>query len=194
MILPSHLLSKHSRMESSPFSILTRRNMISFISQCFHGRLRGSSRALLRGKQSHLQSHASEKLAGQSHLCSRSSGNPQYSTTGVIHASYAYVHRPRNLQEDPPDVFHARQLSYPVMVTVYHMLECHGMDIIPLPDCEMSNVDSHISGAVGLQSIYDMGGEPGWCLFSIEVRNTYGLPFEVTFERHQEGARPLHWS
>lgn len=26
-----------------------------------------------------------------------------------------------------------------------------------------------------------------WCIFSIEVRNTYGLPFEVTFERDQEG-------
>ena len=29
---------------------------------------------------------------------------------------------------------------------------------------------------------------PGWCLFTIDVRNTYGLPFEVTFERIQEGA------
>lgn len=26
-----------------------------------------------------------------------------------------------------------------------------------------------------------------WCLFSIEVRNTYGLPFEVSFERTDEG-------
>jgi len=26
-----------------------------------------------------------------------------------------------------------------------------------------------------------------WCLFSIEVRNTYGLPFEVTFERMDKG-------
>ena len=25
------------------------------------------------------------------------------------------------------------------------------------------------------------------CLFSIEVRNTYGLPFEVAFERIDEG-------
>jgi len=28
-----------------------------------------------------------------------------------------------------------------------------------------------------------------WCLFSIEVRNTYGLPFEVTFERMDKGRR-----
>ena len=26
-----------------------------------------------------------------------------------------------------------------------------------------------------------------WCIFSVEVRNTYGLPFEVTFERDQPG-------
>ena len=26
-----------------------------------------------------------------------------------------------------------------------------------------------------------------WCIFSIEVRNTYGVPFEVTFERDQPG-------
>lgn len=26
-----------------------------------------------------------------------------------------------------------------------------------------------------------------WCLFSIEVRNTYGLPFDVAFERVDEG-------
>lgn len=26
-----------------------------------------------------------------------------------------------------------------------------------------------------------------WCLFSIEVRNTYGLPFDVVFERVDEG-------
>jgi len=28
-----------------------------------------------------------------------------------------------------------------------------------------------------------------WCLFSIEVRNTYGLPFEVTFDRVDKGRR-----
>jgi hypothetical protein len=31
------------------------------------------------------------------------------------------------------------------------------------------------------------GEDQGWCLFSIEVRNTYGLPFEVIFERIDEG-------
>jgi len=31
-----------------------------------------------------------------------------------------------------------------------------------------------------------LGNETGWCLFSVEVRNTYGLPFEVSFERIQQ--------
>ena len=26
-----------------------------------------------------------------------------------------------------------------------------------------------------------------WCIFCVEVRNTYGLPFEVSFERVQSG-------
>lgn len=32
----------------------------------------------------------------------------------------------------------------------------------------------------------DVEGE-GWCLFSIDVRNTYGSPFEVTLKRVQKG-------
>ena len=28
--------------------------------------------------------------------------------------------------------------------------------------------------------------EEGWCLFSIDVRNTYGLPFEVSLDRVQQ--------
>jgi hypothetical protein len=86
-------------------------------------------------------------------------------------------------------VFHARQLSYPVMVTVYDMLECSGMDVLPSPCYGMS----HTSGGnventgVARHSILQATEETGWCLFSVEVRNTYGLPFDVTFERLQEG-------
>ena len=31
--------------------------------------------------------------------------------------------------------------------------------------------------------------EEGWCLFSIDVRNTYGLPFEVSLDRVQQGEK-----
>lgn len=37
------------------------------------------------------------------------------------------------------------------------------------------------------RSLLDVGDIADWCLFSIEVRNTYGSPFEVTFDRDQEG-------
>ncbi|KAJ7709879.1 TRAPP II complex [Mycena rosella] len=101
-------------------------------------------------------------------------------TNGTIHVSYSYVHRPVASLDLSPQVFHTRQLSYPVMVTVYHMLECHGMDILPFP--------SHPLELDQEQPETDVfGNEAGWCLFSVEVRNTYGLPFEVSFERIQQG-------
>ena len=101
-----------------------------------------------------------------------------YSTNGSIYISYACS---RNaLHADPPvDIFYTRQLTYPVLVTVYHMLECYDMDILSYP---------------GLNDRFGLGcpsrGESEdqqLCLFSIEVRNAYGLPFEVTFERIDEG-------
>lgn len=33
--------------------------------------------------------------------------------------------------------------------------------------------------------------EEGWCLFSIDVRNTYGLPFEVSLDRTQQSEETL---
>ncbi|KAF8921247.1 TRAPP II complex [Mucidula mucida] len=98
-------------------------------------------------------------------------------TNGTIYATYACVDRGL---EVTPDVFHTRQLSYPLMVTVYRMLECQSMDIHPYP-----------SNAVGSPSIHD---HADWCLFSVEVRNSYGAPFEVTIERTQEGEPPASTS
>lgn len=106
------------------------------------------------------------------------------SNHGTIHFSYAYIHRPRATSE--AEVFHIRQLTYPVMVTVYHMLECHGMDILPFSR-HLSELDGQ--SARMLRDELNIDDETGWCLFSIEVRNTYGLPFDVTFERVQEGGQ-----
>ncbi|KAJ7343441.1 TRAPP II complex [Mycena albidolilacea] len=103
-------------------------------------------------------------------------------TTGTIHVSYSYVHRSTTSLDPSPQVFHTRQLSYPVMVTVYHMLECQGMDILPFP-----SVPSELDEEQGEPDEHYLGNEAGWCLFSVEVRNTYGLPFEVSFERVQQG-------
>lgn len=62
-------------------------------------------------------------------------------------------------------------------VTVYHMLECHDMNIMPLD--ALSNISDEL-----LQKNAD---PHEWCLFSVEVRNTYGSPFEVAFDRTQRG-------
>lgn len=62
-------------------------------------------------------------------------------------------------------------------VTVCHMLECHDMSVMPLD--AFSNINDDI-----LQKASD---PHEWCLFSIEVRNTYGLPFEVTFDSTRQG-------
>ncbi|THH16357.1 hypothetical protein EW146_g4275 [Bondarzewia mesenterica] len=112
-------------------------------------------------------------------------------TSGTIHMSYGYVHRKQETLQQPPDVFHTRRLSYPVLVTVYHMLECHKMDIGPFrPGIYSADDEDEPRNEPGRarKALLRVSEEDGWCLFSIDVRNTYGLPFEVTFERVQEGA------
>ncbi|KAI0720991.1 TRAPP II complex [Cerioporus squamosus] len=116
-------------------------------------------------------------------------------TSGAIHASYACVRRPQETLQEPPKVFHTRQLSYPVLVTVYHMLECHAMDILSysgatttLPPSASDDTDETMPEARARKALLHVGDIADWSIFSIEVRNTYGLPFEVTFERRQEGA------
>ena len=72
------------------------------------------------------------------------------------------------------------------MVTVFDMLECHGMDILPFP--LKSSRNGNASHGTRLQiDEYHNDDEGSWCLFSIKVRNTYGLPFQVSLERVQEG-------
>lgn len=97
-----------------------------------------------------------------------------------------YAHTRSTLEANPPtEVFHTRQLSCPVLVTVYHMLECYDMNIISCADLHGRTGTSEDDGSFAEDEGDESDG--GWCLFSIEVRNTYGLPFEVTFERNIEG-------
>lgn len=118
------------------------------------------------------------------------------SSSGAINVSYAYVRRSEEApQAKPPDVFYTRQLSYPVLVTVYHMLECHAMDILSYWNASAvvtRSDDAHeeLAEARARKALLNVGDIADWCLFSIEVRNAYGLPFEVTFERDQESACP----
>lgn len=114
------------------------------------------------------------------------------SSTGAVHISYSYIHRRQTTLQEPQDVFHTRQLSYPVLVTVYHMLECHSMDIMPYsPDAvaelmaQLEETEHHTVAT--RRALLNVSDVMDWCLFSVEVRNSYGLPFEVTFERDQPG-------
>jgi len=111
-------------------------------------------------------------------------------TSGAVHLSYAYIHRHQEmLEEKPSDVFHTRQLSYPVVVTVYHMLECHAMDISPYSRvtafASTTQDDDDSPAGRARRALFDVDDVADWCLFSVDVRNTYGSPFEVTFERKE---------
>jgi len=77
-----------------------------------------------------------------------------------------------------------RQVSYPLMVTVYHMLECSSMDILAFPSYSHSHRGNKQTDEVKYLNVEE---ETGWCLFSIEVRNSYGSPFDVTLVRAQKG-------
>ncbi|CCM02371.1 uncharacterized protein FIBRA_04466 [Fibroporia radiculosa] len=112
-------------------------------------------------------------------------------TSGAVHVSYAYIDR-HEVPDKSLDIFHSRQLSYPVVVTVYHMLACHAMDIL-----SFSAITNYASSMLtaddpvalerewGQKGVWNVDDAADWCLFTVDVRNTYGLPFEVTFERSQ---------
>jgi hypothetical protein len=65
------------------------------------------------------------------------------------------------------------------------------MDLLPFDGVESHDSDEEEETNRSRRSLLNVGDEAGWCLFSIDARNTYGLPFEVTFERDQEGATIL---
>jgi hypothetical protein len=109
----------------------------------------------------------------------------KFSAHGTIHISYSLVNREHDEQVPTSEVFYTRQLSYPVTVTVYHMLECHDMSLMSMVDVDCDIADWAGNSVTQIFSEVDDSAE--WCLFAIDVRNTYGLPFEVTFKREQAG-------
>jgi trafficking protein particle complex subunit 9 len=58
------------------------------------------------------------------------------------------------------------------------------MDILPLSICDHEAENPPLNKRQEL--LKDVEAD-GWCLFSIDIRNTYGLPFELTLERVQKG-------
>lgn len=115
------------------------------------------------------------------------------SAHGTVHIAYSQVNREHEEQVPAPEVFYTRQLSYPVTVTVYHMLECHDLRLMPMVDVNYDDLGSGASHSV-IHLLPEIDDPAEWCMFAIDVRNTYGLPFEVTFEREQAGKLriPIH--
>jgi hypothetical protein len=109
-------------------------------------------------------------------------------TDGLIRIDYGYVNR-------PTEVFHTRQLAFPVLFTVYSTLECYGLDLITLradkPKKALANGTSGTATAAGglgqfapsasdeLRSV--LTTDINSVLLCVNVRNVYSVPFEVAF-------------
>jgi hypothetical protein len=107
------------------------------------------------------------------------------STNGTIQISYS------NSRKDsltPSDIFYTRQVIYPVLVTVYNTLECLDMDILPLTSTGLQSIglDMMTQTEEWRSQLETLSGD-GWCIFTVNVRNTYGIPFEVTFKHNKDG-------
>jgi hypothetical protein len=111
------------------------------------------------------------------------------STNGYIQVPYTYVHRKLESLQELPDVFHMRHLSHPVLVKGYHTLECFVMYVLPALAFGARDVPANAD--MGTALLRAVGNGVGWCMFAIDVRNTYGLPFQVAFEQHQVGEGAL---
>ena len=73
------------------------------------------------------------------------------------------------------------------------MLECHAMDIssysrVTAFSSSLHDDEESPSGRAR-KALFGVDNTADWCLFSVDVRNTYGSPFEVTFEREEPGER-----
>lgn len=70
------------------------------------------------------------------------------------------------------------------------------MDILPYSPDTITELleeygDDESPEVKARRDLLNVDDDAEWCLFSVEVRNTYGLPFEVTFERDQPGTSHL---
>jgi hypothetical protein len=113
------------------------------------------------------------------------------SVNGTIQIAYA------NMQgEEGENTFYTRHILYPVLVTVNHTLECYSMDILPFsPIVTLPPEDEgYDSDTKARSNLLEVDSEGDWCLFTVDVRNAYTLPFEVHFERDQEGTKPVSCS
>lgn len=129
---------------------------------------------------------------------------------GNVQVSYGLLERNSSTStavDVRPTYFHTRQIAFPILISVYHTLECTALDVLRIP-----TVRPAASGATKTSVAMDRkasvsalvhafqqqnataGGDGGdndehdeHCLVAIDVRNTYMQPFEVSFRRKATG-------
>lgn len=104
---------------------------------------------------------------------------------------------------DPrPPTFHTRQIAFPILMSVYHTLECTALNVLriptlaatpPSPADRASAADPPSSSASAamargssvstLARALEDDKDRDFCLVAVDVRNTYVQPFEVSFRR-----------
>lgn len=143
------------------------------------------------------------------------------SVDGSIRVDYGYVNR--SSSSDLPSKFHTRQITFPILFTVYHTFEPHSLDLVRFerPRLKSINIDREAGKTRGngleiptskpptprktsfavtsddaLRSRMGEEADDEHCLASLSVRNVFGVPFEVTLERKGDGSGKLllKWS
>jgi hypothetical protein len=128
------------------------------------------------------------------------------STDGSIKVDYGYTNRPGGQSKS----FHTRQITFPILFTVYHTFEPHSLDIVRFqPNNKGSKGTKNASLGIpstprrtsfaktaddSLQKRLQDEADDEHCLVSLSVRNVHGVPFEVTLERTGDGSCKLPFS
>ena len=116
---------------------------------------------------------------------------------------YGYTQRP----DGPSKLFHTRQITFPILFTVYHTFEPHSLDIVRFqPNSTRTNKELSKTTSLGvpptprrssfaniaddsLQRRMEDEADDEHCLACLSVRNVYGVPFEVTLERRDGSSK-----
>ena len=136
-----------------------------------------------------------------------------FSTDGSIRIDYGHV---SGAESGPSNTFHTRQITFPILFTVYHTFEPHSLDLIRFepsgtPGSSVSKGTSdgsaksrlspagsslpatprRTSFAVTVEDevkrrLEDESNDDH-CLVSLSVRNVFGVPFEVSLHRKDNG-------
>ncbi|OCF62347.1 hypothetical protein L486_02015 [Kwoniella mangroviensis CBS 10435] len=145
-------------------------------------------------------------------------------TDGTIRIDYGYLDRStsssgeeRHKNDSAPSSFYTRQITFPILFTVYHTIEAHSLDLIRLGSSSenldaicrpsenglVANRDtSKLEKSTSTSQINDdrlktalkVENDGKHCLLALSVRNVYGVPFEITLERTGQDEGPVQWT